>query len=398
MALWRRLWRYPLLAAGLLVLLIGMWGGLLRTGWPWPWVAAATVPYHGALMIGGFLGTLICLERAVALGQRWTYLAPLAAAAAAFVLAAGVRASLGEMLLTLASALLVAQFVLIVYRQWAAFTIVMGLGALAWLIGNLIWWSGRPLVDAVPWWTAFLVLTIAGERLELSRFLPRRPGQRPAFQVASGLYGAGVILGTWWPGLGWALAGVGLLSLAIWLAVFDLARRTVRQQGLTRFVALCLLTGYFWLATAGVMAVIATVVLPLYQGLGGQWVTMAPMAGLMYDAILHAIMLGFVFGMIFGHAPIIFPAVLGVRIIYRPVFYAHLALLEASVALRITVDLLGWGVGRQWMALGNVLAILLFLGVTVSSIRWIEASPSAPPAQDARPIQIDLEPPSDALR
>jgi len=33
-----------------------------------------------------------------------------------------------------------------------------------------------------------------------------------------------------------------------------------------------------------------------------------------YDAFLHAVLLGFVFAMIFGHAPIIFPAVLGIRI------------------------------------------------------------------------------------
>jgi hypothetical protein len=31
------------------------------------------------------------------------------------------------------------------------------------------------------------------------------------------------------------------------LATFDIARRTVRQSGVTRFIAVCLLSGYVWL-------------------------------------------------------------------------------------------------------------------------------------------------------
>ena len=58
-------------------------------------------------------------------------------------------------------------------------------------------------------------------------------------------------------------------------------------------------------------------------------------AGPIYDAILHALFLGFTFGMIFGHAPIIFPAVLGRPLPYRPAFYLHLILLQATLLLRI---------------------------------------------------------------
>ena len=50
----------------------------------------------------------------------------------------------------------------------------------------------------------------------------------------------------------------------------DVARRTVRQSGLTRFTAVCLLSGYFWLAVSGVLAVYFGTVL----------------AGAAYDAIL----------------------------------------------------------------------------------------------------------------
>ena len=51
----------------------------------------------------------------------------------------------------------------------------------------------------------------------------------------------------------------------------------------------------------------------------------------------------FVFAMVFGHAPIIFPAVLRVTVPYHPVFYAPLVLLQASLALRVAGDAAGAG-------------------------------------------------------
>ena len=49
----------------------------------------ALVAFHGPLMVGGFLGTVIGLERAVALGRGWAYVAPLATALGAVALVAG---------------------------------------------------------------------------------------------------------------------------------------------------------------------------------------------------------------------------------------------------------------------------------------------------------------------
>ncbi len=42
--------------------------------------------------------------------------------------------------------------------------------------------------------------------------------------------------------------GLALLLIALWLLRFDIARKTVRRTGLTRFIALNLLIGYVWLA------------------------------------------------------------------------------------------------------------------------------------------------------
>ncbi|MEO3827408.1 hypothetical protein [Actinomadura sp. B10D3] len=96
------------------------------------------------------------------------------------------------------------------------------------------------------------------------------------------------------------------------------ARRTVRSPGLPCYAAACLLAGYLWLAVAGTIRLAAG--RPSNSGL--------------YDAALHAVFLGFVMSMVFGHAPVILPAVLRVRLPYHPVLYAPLVLLHASLLVR----------------------------------------------------------------
>lgn len=185
----------------------------------------------------------------------------------------------------------------------------------------------------------------------MSRFLAPSRASRMAFLAASSLLLCGLILSGRAADLGARMGGLGLVALAVWLLRHDMARRAVRAAGLTRFVAISLLSGYVWLGVAGLLGV----------GLGGL------AAGPYYDAWLHAIFLGFVFAMIFGHAPIIFPAVLGMAIPYRPVFYTHLVALHASLVLRVGGDLAGWWPGRRWGGLLNVVAVLLFLTNTALS-------------------------------
>jgi hypothetical protein len=194
-------------------------------------------------------------------------------------------------------------------------------GALAWLVGNLSLAAGLP---AVPWWIAFFALTIGGERLELSRYLKRPPAVRLYFLALAVL----LLVTPLEP----RAMGLVLVLLALWLMAFDLARITVRQNGLPRYVAVCLLSGYAWLALGGAL-------------LAEQ---------IAYDAALHSIFVGFVFSMVFGHAPVILPAVLRVKLPYHPVLYLPLALLHASLALRVFVS----AAAGAW---GNAAAIALFI-------------------------------------
>jgi hypothetical protein len=146
---------------------------------------------------------------------------------------------------------------------------------------------------------------------------------------------------------------LALLALGVWLLRFDIARRTIRQKGLTRFIAACLLPGYVWLIVSGL----------LWLTYGSHYV-----AGPIYDAMLHTIFLGFVFSMIFGHAPVIVPAVLGAKVPYSPVFYSYLILLHVSLVMRVAGDLLWQMPLRRWGGLLNEVAVVLFLVITAVAV------------------------------
>ena len=252
----------------------------------------------------------------------------------------------------LGSMMMVAAFVAILGRQVALFTVVMGLGALCWVIGQALWLAGRAgasgglVVGGLP---------RAHDRRRAAR--PRAPPaadarSRLAFVAAAGVLLVGLGRASLAPDDGRWLVGAGFVALAAWLGAFDVARRTARGAGLTRFIAVALLSGYAWLAVAGLLLL--------------RWPYAA--AGAQYDAALHALFVGFVFSMIFGHAPIIFPAVLGVRVAYRRIFYLPLGLLHASLVVRMVGDAASWLAGRRWGGLLNALAIVLFFALVAHGV------------------------------
>ena len=87
-----------------------------------------------------------------------------------------------------------------------------------------------------------------------------------------------------------------------------------------------------------------------------------------YGAALHTLLLGFVFAMVFGHAPIIFPAVLRVAVPYHPGFHAPLLLLHASLLLRLAGDAGGSFDLRRWGALLSALALVAFIAHTATAV------------------------------
>jgi hypothetical protein len=182
---------------------------------------------------------------------------------------------------------------------------------------------------------------------------------RAIFHVSIAIVLIGLILSIFEFHAGLRVAGVGLFVTASWLLRYDLAWHSAQQAGLPRYIAVCLVAGYVWLAVGGIL-----------------WLLFAPFfsAGPRYDAMLHSIFLGFVVSMIFAHAPIILPTITGLSLPFQKIFYLHAGLLHLSLLLRIAGDL-GLSLSlQQWGGLVNTLTLLLFL---INNIRAVKVGAAA---------------------
>jgi hypothetical protein len=349
--------RLPVMLFGVLSLLAGLWGGLLLLGLNVPTLRAATATDHGPLRALGFLGTVIALERAVALGRAWSYAAPAASGLGGLALLLGLPAALGWALLCLAAVVFVLIYAAVLHIDRSFHLIVMTAGAVCWYITTIVWFGGWTIPRLVPWLAGFLVFTILGERLELARVALLTRASVRRFSAAGATFALGLLL-TVVSGrtteLGIRVAGAGLIGLALWGLRYDAARRTIRIKGVTRFMAACLLAGYVWLLAAGA----------IWLAAGDIGASRA-----LYDSALHAVFLGFVMSMIFAHAPVIVPAVLRTPLPFRPWFYAHAGLLHAALLVRLVGgdafdNVLAWQIGGA----ATEVAVLLFLGASAYAV------------------------------
>jgi hypothetical protein len=349
-------WRLAFMLCLATLLVTSVIGGLLRAGVAVPvpgdsgWPGRAVLA-HAFLMICGFMGTVVAIERAVAVKGRFAFAAPAASALAGALMLTGMPVA-ATWLAVLASVAFIALTVAVASRQRAAPTGLLLIGAAAWLIGNLLHALGARPAAVVPWWFSFLVLTIAAERLEVTRLMRRRRGAVAALYICLGLMLAGSAAFASSPVWGGWLYGLSLAGLAAWLVCFDIARRTVAARGLSRYVAVCLLLGYAWLAVSG-LAWIATAI--------GYAVR---------DVALHALGLGFIFSMMLGHAPVVVPALTKVRLLFGWFFYLPLAVLHSSLAVRLLFGPFDFSLLTAGAA-GNAAAIAVFAAaMTGSAVAW----------------------------
>ena len=329
-----------------LSLLAGIWSGWIRIGWEYPLTVVAG--RHGALMVGSFLGTLISLERAVVIKSRWAMLVPFFSGISLlfFILDMDVWAFSALTLGSLGQVIMMGHF-LDRYKEF--YMGVMLAGAGCWLIGNLLWLTHRLYPLAAPWWIAFLLLIITGERLELTRFLPVKKKNRNILLAVLGMFLIGIILP--FHGNGRYLAGLGLILTGIWLLKYDMATKSVRRGGQQQYSALLLLTGYCWLVISGAM------------------ILAGDMYGFMYDAVLHTFFIGFAFSMIFAHGPVILPGVLGIALKpFHRTLYLPAVILELSLMLRVIADIMGLDDLRSWAGMWNGISIILFFAMMAGLI------------------------------
>ena len=310
---WRRA---GFLLPAVLALLGGLDAALMLLGLRAPVTLDRLPDVHGMLLVLGFVGTVVALERAVALRHPAVH-RPRGVRRrrpAADLPGPARRGPGGAVLGALA---MVGVYVPLGRRQRDDAVLVQAFGAVL-AAGAALLWLADVLPVLLPWLVGFVVLTIGGERLELAR-LAMGPRAGSAFLALSVALVAGVVAALLWPAAGYPLLGLALLALVSWLVVHDVARRTIQATGQARFIAGCLLAGYGWLAVAGACWLV-----------GG-----AMLDGPAYDAVVHAVFLGFTLSMIMAHAPVILPAVLRRPLPYHPVMIAPAVLLHGSLAVRL---------------------------------------------------------------
>ena len=312
---------------------------------------------HGLLMVFGFLGTVIALERAALMQSSretsalWAFVAPAASVAGVLlaliqVLAFPDSASRLSPALawTIAMASLVVVYVLLWRRSPSSAVVIQGVGGLAGLIGIVLWGLGVSQWIVVPWWLLFLILTVVGERVGRAR---ATFGNAPAHRVLVESILAFVVLAVTFvqPDLVYPFFGMALVVLMIDVLLHDTALKAISSEGQTKFTAAAMLTAYAWAIFAGIL-----------------WVLYGPLqVGFPYDAVIHAVTIGFALSMVMAHAPIIVPIITGKAVPYSPLTWVVWGLLQGGLVLRIVASThtLDW----LWQAGGvvDIFAILAFV-------------------------------------
>src|SRR3972149_272268 len=267
-------------------------------------------PFHGEVMVFGFLAVLITTERYLGslafklnpVVHGMPFLVALGAALKVVGELAGVDLmnTVGSILLAVGIAIYI-YLLLAVSRQSAQplpFRFMV-LAALFLLMGDLFSLRGSPVgnINFTLFLLGFPILTILGERVELSRFLA------PAV-YRGGEWG----LGAWLLAFLLLLVQDGRLLVALWAVLMalvtlplmgsELALVRVGQtspQKLHRYLGQHLLLAYSWFFLGLVLVIV--------------WAAVRGGSAL-YDASVHSLAVGFVGTMILAHAPVIAPAIL----------------------------------------------------------------------------------------
>ena len=180
------------------------------------------------------------------------------------------------------------------------------------------------------------------------------PSAGTVLVLVAAAYAGCLVAALLWPAVGHPLLGVVVLGLVGWLAAHDVARRTVRSTALARFAAVGMLAGYAWLAVAGAL-----------------WLVGTP-TGAAYDAVVHAVFLGFTMSMVMAHAPVILPVVARVRLPFHPALYVPLTLLQLGLVIRLWP---GDALGITWAwQLGGVLTVLALVTFMACVLTLVVAS------------------------
>ncbi len=181
--------RLAVLALGGASLLAGLDAALVALGVWAPVRTPRLADVHGMVMVLGFMGTLIALERAQALRRAWAYLAPACLGTGGLALVLGAH-TFGQLLLVQGATLFVLVYAALWRRAPLPLVAVQVASVLPAAVAAALWLS-VDLSALIALLACCLVLTIAAERAELAqltlgpRAVPRLVGLA-AWLLASG--------------------------------------------------------------------------------------------------------------------------------------------------------------------------------------------------------------------
>ncbi len=343
--------RAALLAGAIALLGLAGWGGLVRIGWEWPVPGSASVADHGAIVVTGFVATLVATIRAVtSLRPRWLVVPGLSLAAA--VLLAADAPAPPAAALALAGALGLLAMGILAPPPGAPTALLPVVAAACLAVGDALWMlTDRP---SILWWASFALFAIAGQRLDVDPRLLGRAATRWALRVAAALMVAGAAASAAALDGAMASAGAGFVVLAGWGVASDaIPKVRAARVAFARFAASAMLSAYALLALGGVLAI-------AFAG---------PPGSARYDAIVHAVFAGAVLSAVFGHFATYVPGVLGLTIRPNGASYGALALLDVAVVARVLGDVAGAADAVRVASLVIGVAVALFLATAATQLR-----------------------------
>lgn len=319
---------------------LGIYTGLTRLGAPLPHLEITG--FHGPIMVGGFLGGLISLERCITRSNRFWMAVPILALTSIplFILNLPNQAYLAQLLASIG-------LLSLHLRQMAenkAGDLWPGtIGTLLWVVASLRLLLSPLIEMSVLGWEGFILFTVLGERMELSRFLNISQGQRTVRDSLLAALALSFIIPFHTVGL-YLQSGLTLLVIVAFLKS-EMAWKALKKGGQFSYIATAILSGYLWL------------------GIHAFWASLGIDHPLYYDIYLHTFFLGFGFSMIWAHAPIIVPALLRRQLkLYHPSFWVLLGLFHLSLMARVVSSAL-LELEARWIfsSVNGVMIVLFFI-------------------------------------